>query len=358
MQTSAAGDEVTAFSKDEFLAMFKGISDELTTGTMPAYEMPKDAVEWVQRALDYTVPGGKLNRGMTVVHTLQAIKGKEATAEEIRQAGLLGWMVEWLQAFFLIADDVMDSSVTRRGKPCWYRQEEVGMIAINDAFIVQSHIYILLKKHFRSHPQYALLLELFTETTWQTEMGQLIDLITCPPHSDKVDLSRFTAERHHLIVKYKTAFYSFYLPVALGLVVAGKGSDESLEAIRPILLDMGEYFQVQDDYLDCFGDPEVIGKVGTDIQDNKCSWLVVQAKELANEEQKELLQGSYGRNDPKCIEAVKALYADLGLVSVYEKYEAECHERITGAIKKAGEEGKVPPQVFELLLAKIFKRSK
>ena len=98
-----------------------------------------------------------------------------------------------LQAYFLVADDMMDASVTRRGQPCWYRMPGVGNIAINDAFMLEAAIYHLLKTHFRTRPCYGLLLELFHDVTFQTELGQLIDLITAP--EDDVDLSRFSLQK-------------------------------------------------------------------------------------------------------------------------------------------------------------------
>jgi farnesyl diphosphate synthase len=87
----------------------------------------------------------------------------------------------------------MDASVTRRGQPCWYRVEGVGNIAINDAFMLEAAIYHLLKVYFRSESYYGLLIELFHDTTFQTELGQLIDLTTADEHH--VDLSKFSLEK-------------------------------------------------------------------------------------------------------------------------------------------------------------------
>jgi len=152
----------------------------------------------------------------------------------------------------------MDGSETRRGQPCWYRLDDVDMIAVNDSLILESFVYKILKKYFSDEPFYFQLVDLFLEVTRQTEYGQLLDL-TSQPLNKSIDFSRFTMERYVSIVKYKTSFYSFYLPVACGMLLAGIKDPALYDQAREILLIMGEYFQIQDDYLDCFGAPEVIG---------------------------------------------------------------------------------------------------
>lgn len=163
-------------------------------------------------------------------------------------------------------------------------------MAINDSFLLETCIYRILKKHFGKESYYGQLLELFHDVTYQTEMGQLIDLLTAP--EGDVDLNRFNMQRYYLIVEYKTAYYSFYLPVALAMLMHDIKDESLFKQARDILIPLGKFFQIQDDYLDCYGDPETIGKIGTDIQDNKCSWLINQALTQANPEQRKTLEVS------------------------------------------------------------------
>lgn len=126
------------------------------------------------------------------------------------------WLQLQLQSILLIADDVMDHSETRRGQPCWYKKDDVGMIAINDSIMIENSIFFILKKHFADQPYYVDLIELFHEALMITTIGQSLDLQTA-----NKSVSAFTMDRYKSIVHHKTAFYTFYLPVALAMRMAG-----------------------------------------------------------------------------------------------------------------------------------------
>ncbi|OAY41233.1 farnesyl pyrophosphate synthase 1 isoform X1 [Manihot esculenta] len=338
--------------KSTFLRVYSVLKQELLED--PAFEWTPDSRQWVERMLDYNVPGGKLNRGLSVVDSYKLLKdGRELTEEEIFLASALGWCIEWLQAYFLVLDDIMDSSHTRRGQPCWFRVPKVGLIATNDGILLRNHIPRILKKHFRGKAYYVDLLDLFNEVEFQTASGQMIDLITTL--EGEKDLSKYTLSLHRRIVQYKTAYYSFYLPVACALLMAGENLDNHI-AVKDILVQMGIYFQVQDDYLDCFGDPKTIGKIGTDIEDFKCSWLVVKALEHCDEEQKKVLYEHYGKADPASVAKVKVLYNELNLQGVFMEYENESYEILVTSIE--AHPSKSVQAVLKSFLAKIYKRQK
>ncbi|KAF6292865.1 farnesyl diphosphate synthase [Rhinolophus ferrumequinum] len=340
--------------KEKFLQHFPQIVSVLTEDDMKCPDTG-DAVARLREVLEYNAIGGKYQRGLTVLVTLKTlVEPRELDADSLQRALTVGWCVELLQAFFLVSDDIMDASLTRRGKSCWYQKPGIGLDAVNDAFLLEASIYRLLKFYCREQPYYLNLMELFLQSSYQTEIGQTLDLITAP--KGNVDLSRFTEKRYKSIVRYKTAFYSFYLPVAAAMYMAGIDGEKEHSSARKILLEIGEFFQIQDDYLDLFGDPSVTGKIGTDIQENKCSWLVVQCLLRASPEQQQILQKNYGQKEAEKVAQVTALYKELDLPAVFAQYEQDSYNRLVALIEQCA--SPLPPAIFLRLAQKIYKRKK
>ncbi|KAF5641532.1 Farnesyl pyrophosphate synthase [Fusarium sp. NRRL 52700] len=307
------------------------------------------------KSLEFNVLGGKYNRGMSVPDSVSLILERSLGENEYFEAATLGWIVELFQAFFLVADDIMDHSETRRGNPCWYLNEGVGMLAINYASMLETGMYTLLKKYFSSHQRYVDMFQLLQETTHQTELGQLCDLIAS---EGQVDLEKFSMNNYRFIVTYKTAYYSFYLPIALALYQLDIATPINLKQAEDILIPLGEYFQIQDDYLDNYGEPKQTGKIGTDIRDNKCSWLIIQALALATPEQRQDLEDNYGRKDKTAETTVKRIFDELHLEDHFKELEEKQVNNIQAMISHLDESQGLKKSIFETFLAKIYKRTK
>ena len=112
-----------ARQKQQFIASLDSITTSLLN-YLKTISTPGECLDRLRDMINHNVLGGKLNRGLAVVDTLHiCMAGREDPMDMLEyKANLLGWCVELLQASFLVADDIMDQSITRRGKPCWYKK--------------------------------------------------------------------------------------------------------------------------------------------------------------------------------------------------------------------------------------------
>lgn len=314
------------------------------------------AINRLRRMLKYTTKGGKMTRGVMTLTTIDALNGQDNISLAKQHA--LAWCIEIMQAAFLVADDIMDGSVTRRGNPCWYKVKDIKMDAVNDTMILESFIFFLLRRYFRDTILYTTLVDLYHETALVTQFGQSLDLLGQPQGSkgSKV-LDNFTPSLYFNIITWKTAIYSFYCPIAAGMIVSGYDSPEQLELCMHVCKDMGVKFQIQDDYLDCFQDPSILGKIGTDLRDHKCTWLLMRALEICSPiQRRDIIEQHLGKEDEKDEEAMRQLYRDLGLVEMYAQQETQSYRDITNKI--TANNSIVPKTVFEPILLKIHNRQK
>ena len=281
-------------------------------------------ISYYTECLDYNILGGKLGRARAVVEAHAMCSPAGSGANSVYASVVLGWAVEILQAFFLMEDDVMDKGEFRRGNPCWYKLKGVAN-GINDGLLLEQALYELISTNEYTRAFSIEAHSILRHASLRTVIGQHLD--TCPPLS----VLEYTRDQWLSVVRYKTAFYTFLLPCELGILVSGKKftSTDTVQ-FREITLLIGELFQCQDDYLDCFGDSSVIGKIGRDIEERKCTWLWYTAIEVCpTESLRNELVSLYSLGDNSVVDRVKEIYTQIG---IHEEYTVFC-ERISKKIQ-------------------------
>lgn len=354
---------------DSGLALFRSMYDKYRDAILnhlDDYELEqsiKNVISKYYKTLfDYNCLGGKSNRGTLVILIYEYVKNRDINDVEWEKAACLAWCIEILQASFLVADDIMDSGETRRNKFCWYLLKDVETKnAINDVLFLYNSVYKLIEIYLRTDNCYVNILSAFRDISLKTLIGQHLDtnifsskyfktnsedenIIDVndinPPDNFEINAAMINMKVYKNIVIHKTAYYSFFLPIVCGMLLAGLEISNLLyRKIEDISLLMGEYFQVRDDYMDVFGDANKTGKVGTDIQNNKLTWPLVKIFEIGSEEDKKKIIKNYGRNKLACVKVVKSLYVGYKISKHFKDYEHDMKKKLEEAINDLHHEG-------------------
>ncbi|RWS19336.1 farnesyl pyrophosphate synthase-like protein, partial [Leptotrombidium deliense] len=265
------------------------------------------------------------------------------------KAMLLGICVHLLVSAWMVIDDMMDKSETRRGKRCWYKVEPK---ADQQACLLVSFTFTLLKHHFRNDPNYANLLEIFFEVDNKTCIGQVMDLMLCNPKG----LDKYTISLYNRMASGKTAYCTFILPVRLCLYLLNL-TDENLHHWATTVADkIGILFQTQDDFIDVYGDNNQTGKIGTDITNGKCTWLVVHALTNMNDNQRKTFVQHFGKNDDESVNIVKGIFRQINIKQKFFHYGNQEFEDILNEISKIDEKYKNIASAMNNVLMLFYRR--
>ena len=210
----------------------------------------------------------------------------------------------------LLHDDLMDRSDVRRGKPTVHK-----VWNDNTAVLSGDAMLILAFRYMTGCPQEHLkeVMDLFSLTTLEICEGQQLDM----EFESRCDV---TEDEYIEMIRLKTAVL-LAASLKIGAILAGATAEDA-ENLYHFGMHIGVAFQLQDDLLDVYGDPEVFGKkIGGDILCNKKTYMLIKALEHADEKQQEELNrwlNAETFQPAEKIEAVTEIYNQLNIRNVCE----------------------------------------
>lgn len=266
---------------------------ESAISALPLDKQPEGLYQPIGYALE---AGGKRLRPVLTLSVADALCENPEVA--INQA--VG--IEMFHNFTLLHDDVMDKADIRRGRPTVHRKySESTAILSGDAMLTLAGMIVM-----KDCPDSLLrkVLDLFNTTAMEIYEGQQLDM----DFESRMDV---TESEYMEMIRLKTSVL-LGCACAMGAIMSG-ADDETCSAFYSYGEKLGLSFQLKDDWLDTFGNPETFGKeIGGDILNEKKTWLLIHA--LA-EDSTGTLDSVLGKDIPAAekIEKVRGVYLDLNL---------------------------------------------
>jgi geranylgeranyl diphosphate synthase type II len=229
--------------------------------------------------------------------------------------------IELFHNFTLIHDDIMDQAPLRRGMETVHQKFGFSTALLaGDVMLVAAYEY--LSKVSVQH--IVRIMRLFNKTAREVCEGQQLDM-----DFEKKDGVDFDAYLHMINLKTSVLLAS---SLQMGALLGGTGV-RNQQIIYEFGRKLGLAFQVQDDYLDAFGDPEKFGKqVGGDIKSNKKTFLLIHALQIASESQKKRLYELYTSNAEDKVDEVLTIFKDCKVdqwaKELKEKYMEEAFQHL------------------------------
>lgn len=265
-----------------------------------------------------------LGLGGKRVRPALALMGHNLFKDELRDVIPIALGIEIFHNFTLLHDDLMDRADVRRGKPTAHKKWSDNIAILSgDAMLIEAYRFVTQTKA-EYLPE---VLDLFSKTATEICCGQQYDM----EFESRLDV---TIEEYIEMIRLKTAVL---LGCALkeGAIVGGASKDDA-DYLYDYGINIGLAFQLKDDLLDVYGDPETFGKrIGGDILCNKKTFLLINA--LQNPESNaEILEwvNKTSFDESEKIDAVTAIYNRLNLKSVSEKLIRKYYEKSISCLNK------------------------
>ena len=219
--------------------------------------------------------------------------------------------IEVFHNFSLIHDDIMDDAPLRRGKETVHEKWNLNTgILSGDAMLIMA--YQLFEAY--NSETFQKLAKLFSKTALEVCEGQQYDI-------DFETRDDVTIADYLKMIEYKTAVL-IGAAMKMGAIVANT-SESNQSSCYEFGKNLGIAFQLQDDYLDAFGDSQTFGKqIGGDIVANKKTFLYLKAVEFSNDEDKQELQHLFSISpkdfDDK-VETAKQIFISSGAAKAVQQ---------------------------------------